>query len=77
MGPHPVLWRIDPAQPGHLIGINAPAFARCDDPRVKRKTPMPTNEIAFLVLAVSALMLFGGVLGWASWMESRAERHSK
>ena len=38
---------------------------------------MSTNEIAFLVLAVSALMLFGGVLGWASWMESRAERHSK
>jgi hypothetical protein len=38
---------------------------------------MSINEIAFLVLAVSALMLFGGVLGWASWMESRANRHPK
>ena len=33
---------------------------------------MSTNEIAFLVLALSAFSLFGGVLGWASWMESRA-----
>jgi hypothetical protein len=34
---------------------------------------MSTNEIAFLVLAVGALTLLAGVLGWASWMESRAK----
>lgn len=37
---------------------------------------MATNEIAFLVLALSAFSLFGGVLGWASWMESRANRRT-
>jgi len=33
---------------------------------------MSTNEIAFLVLVVGCFTLFGGVLGWASWMESRS-----
>lgn len=33
---------------------------------------MSTNEIGFLVLALSAFSLFGGVLAWASWMESRS-----
>lgn len=33
---------------------------------------MNTNEIAFLILALSAFSLFGGVLAWASWMESRS-----
>ena len=37
---------------------------------------MTTNELAFLVLAVSAFSLFGGVLGWASWMEGRTSRRS-
>ena len=32
---------------------------------------MTTNEIAFLALVVCAFALLGGVLGWASWMESR------
>jgi hypothetical protein len=32
---------------------------------------MTTNEFAFLVLVVCVFSLFGGVLGWASWMESR------
>ena len=35
---------------------------------------MATNDIAFLVLVLSAFSLFGGVLAWASWMESRANR---
>ena len=35
---------------------------------------MSSPEIAFLVLAVGALSLFAGVLGWASWAESR-NRH--
>jgi hypothetical protein len=35
---------------------------------------MSTQEISFLVLAVGALLLFAGVLGWASWMESRDTR---
>ena len=32
---------------------------------------MTATEIAFLVMAVSAFSLFGSVLGWASWKESR------
>ena len=32
---------------------------------------MSANEFAFLVLAVGALTLLAGALGWASWMESR------
>ena len=35
---------------------------------------MSGGELAFLVLAIGALTLFGGVLAWASWMESRAKR---
>lgn len=33
-----------------------------------------TNETAILVLAISAFVLFGGVLAWASWQESRIAR---
>jgi hypothetical protein len=33
-----------------------------------------TNELVFLVLAVSAFSVFGGVLAWASWMEARARK---
>jgi hypothetical protein len=35
---------------------------------------MSSQEISFLVLVVGALLLFAGVLGWASWMESRDTR---
>ena len=35
---------------------------------------MSVQEISFLVLVVGALVLFAGVLGWASWMESRDTR---
>lgn len=35
---------------------------------------MSVDEIAFLAVAVGALSLFAGVLGWASWMEYRASR---
>jgi hypothetical protein len=38
---------------------------------------MSTNELAFLAFAISALTIFGGTLGWASWMESRVKRHGK
>lgn len=38
---------------------------------------MSTNEIAFLALAIGAIVLLGGALGWASWMESRAQRHTE
>ena len=38
---------------------------------------MATNEAAFLVLALTAFSPFGGVLGWASWMESRANQWSR
>ncbi len=41
----------------------------------KGKYIMTTNEIFFLVLVVCAFLLFGGALGWASWMESCT--HSK
>jgi hypothetical protein len=32
---------------------------------------MADNEIAFLVATVTAFVLLGGALAWASWMESR------
>ena len=35
---------------------------------------MSVQGIAFLVLVVSALSLFGGVLAWASWMEGRENK---
>jgi hypothetical protein len=35
---------------------------------------MSAQEISFLVLVVGALVLFAGVLGWASWIESRNTR---
>ena len=38
---------------------------------------MTANDIAFLTLVVGALTLFGGVLGWASWDESRNNRKRK
>ena len=38
---------------------------------------MSAGDIGFLCLVVGALSLFAGVLGWASWMESReAKRKS-
>lgn len=35
---------------------------------------MSANEMAFLVLAVTAFTLFGGILAWASWMEIREQK---
>lgn len=35
---------------------------------------MITNGAAFVILAVGAFSLFGGVLAWASWMEYREKR---
>ena len=35
---------------------------------------MSVNEIAFLTAIVSAFVLFGGALAWASWMEGRAQK---
>lgn len=35
---------------------------------------MSAQEISFLALVVGALVLFGGALGWASWIESRNTR---
>ena len=37
---------------------------------------MASNELAFLVLVVVAFTIFGGVLGFASWQETRASRRS-
>lgn len=34
---------------------------------------MTTDGMVFVALAIGALTLFGGVLGWASWMESRGK----
>jgi len=38
---------------------------------------MPITDIAFLALVVGALTLFGGVLGWASWQDTRARRRAR
>jgi hypothetical protein len=37
---------------------------------------MTTGGLAFLVLVISALSLFAGVLGWASWMEGRDKKRA-
>jgi hypothetical protein len=42
-----------------------------------KEDTMPTTDIAFLALVVGALTLFGGVLGWASWDESRRARRNR
>lgn len=36
---------------------------------------MIANEVSFVILALGAFSLFGGVLAWASWMESREKKH--
>ncbi len=36
-----------------------------------------TTETAILGLVISAFALFGGVLAWASWEESRATRQKQ
>lgn len=38
---------------------------------------MTTAGFEFVILVISALILFGGVLGWASWEESRAARKAR
>ncbi|HET7084596.1 MAG TPA: hypothetical protein VFI23_07495 [Rhizomicrobium sp.] len=38
---------------------------------------MQPGEIAFLMVAVGAISLFGGVLAWASWMEWRDKKKKK
>jgi len=35
---------------------------------------MPIKEVYFLILVISALSLFGGVLAWACWDERRVKR---
>jgi hypothetical protein len=35
---------------------------------------MIANGTAFVILAVGAFSLFGGVLAWASWMEYREKK---
>ena len=32
---------------------------------------MATHDIGFVLFVLAVFCLFGGVLGWASWMESR------
>jgi len=57
-----------------LGGLLPPVFGPGVTPfaAYTRENPVSTNEIAFLVLALSAFSLFGGVLAWASRMESRS-----
>jgi hypothetical protein len=38
---------------------------------------MAATDIQILVLIVGAFSLFGGVLGWASWDESRRARKNR
>lgn len=37
---------------------------------------MTTGELGMLILIVGALTLFGGVLAWASWQETRDRRRA-
>lgn len=38
---------------------------------------MQVNDIEIVALVVAAMSLFGGVLGWASWDESRRARRNR
>lgn len=38
---------------------------------------MSTNEMAFLVFAAGAFVVFGGVLAWACWMEWREKNQAR
>jgi len=38
---------------------------------------MQARDIEILVLVIGAFSLFGGVLGWASWDESRRARRAR
>jgi len=53
-----------------LIEINATPGGMCNSEHMM-EAQMSIGDIEFLVLVVGALCLFGGVLGWASWMEAR------
>jgi hypothetical protein len=57
-----------------LIQIKAVLGRGCDVLQEKRQTKMTMTDIEIVVLVVSAFSLFGGVLGWASWNESRRTR---
>jgi hypothetical protein len=35
---------------------------------------MSGNELAFLIVSVGAIILFGGALAYASWSENRARQ---
>jgi hypothetical protein len=50
-----------------LVKITAPQRVRA----------MAILDIEIVVLVVSAFTIFGGVLGWASWEESRAARRKR
>lgn len=36
-----------------------------------------SSDLGMLVLIVGALAMFAGVLGWASWEETRARRRNE
>lgn len=38
---------------------------------------MQVKDIEIIALVVAAMSLFGGVLGWASWDESRRLRRNR
>lgn len=38
---------------------------------------MTTGEIGMLTLIIGALTLFGSVLAWASWQETRQRRRAE
>jgi len=38
---------------------------------------MTSQDIAVVAFFVSALIVFGGALGWASWREWRDTRHPR
>jgi hypothetical protein len=38
---------------------------------------MQPKDLEIVILVVAAMSLFGGVLGWASWDESRRTRRNR
>lgn len=38
---------------------------------------MSAGDIAFLCMTVGAITIFGAVLAWASWMETREQKRKK
>jgi hypothetical protein len=45
--------------------------------KIRRRYLVTWSDLGMLTLIVGALALFAGVLGWASWAETRSRRRKE